>query len=344
MTALWVFTDNVAHNNQRQGIYFWRNEGQQHHIEDFTAFRNGQSGIRHGAYRNEARYTGLTEFSNPTGFSELANNAAAATQLGHRVDGSRIETLLFREKVLPTYDHPTVYRNCEISTVYVNETPTTPNLLANAPVAWYDFVNCDPLEPSDWNIIVIGPRTRYRIQRQDNTAYQITDQGTVTIPPFYLYISTLTLTQATQSQAYSQTLVSALGTGTVTWARQAGSGALPTGLTLSSAGVISGTPTVTGTFPLIIEATDSAPDEGHIAERTFSLVVASSSALQITTTNLPNGNIGTSYSQTLTATGGTPPRTWSLAAGTLPAGIGLSSAVSSREPQRRREPRASPFG
>jgi len=45
----------------------------------------------------------------------------------------------------------------------------------------------------------------------------------------------------------------------------------------------------------------------------------------ITTTSLPDGNVGTSYSQTLAATGDTP-ITWSLAGGTLPAGLTLSAA------------------
>jgi len=44
----------------------------------------------------------------------------------------------------------------------------------------------------------------------------------------------------------------------------------------------------------------------------------------ITTTSLPDGNVGTSYSQTLAATGDTP-ITWSLDSGTLPAGLTLSA-------------------
>jgi hypothetical protein len=46
----------------------------------------------------------------------------------------------------------------------------------------------------------------------------------------------------------------------------------------------------------------------------------------VTTSSLPDGTTGTAYSQTLAATGGTSPYTWSLAAGTLPAGLALSAA------------------
>jgi fibronectin type 3 domain-containing protein len=45
----------------------------------------------------------------------------------------------------------------------------------------------------------------------------------------------------------------------------------------------------------------------------------------ITTSSLPNGAVGTAYSQTLTATGSTP-ITWSIESGALPAGLSLSGA------------------
>ena len=50
--------------------------------------------------------------------------------------------------------------------------------------------------------------------------------------------------------------------------------------------------------------------------------------LSVTTTSLPNGAVGTSYSQSLQATGGTLPYSWSLVAGqgTLPPGLNLSTA------------------
>lgn len=47
--------------------------------------------------------------------------------------------------------------------------------------------------------------------------------------------------------------------------------------------------------------------------------------LAITTATLPNGQGGSVYSQTLAATGGTVPYTWSLASGALPAALTLAS-------------------
>jgi len=51
-----------------------------------------------------------------------------------------------------------------------------------------------------------------------------------------------------------------------------------------------------------------------------------SSPLAVATTSLADGSVGTAYSQALTATGGTAPYTWTVATGTLPAGLNLSTA------------------
>ena len=56
------------------------------------------------------------------------------------------------------------------------------------------------------------------------------------------------------------------------------------------------------------------------------LALPTGGPLQITTSNLPTGATGTAYSQTLTATGGTPPYAWSLSSGSLPAGLTLSTS------------------
>lgn len=48
-------------------------------------------------------------------------------------------------------------------------------------------------------------------------------------------------------------------------------------------------------------------------------------AVGIGPSTLAGGTVGTGYSQTLSATGGTSPYTWTVSAGSLPAGLGLSS-------------------
>lgn len=69
-------------------------------------------------------------------------------------------------------------------------------------------------------------------------------------------VTTLSLASATVGVAYSFAL-SATGTAPITWTLQ--SGTLPTGLSLSAGGIISGTPTVVATTTgLVFRATNSA--------------------------------------------------------------------------------------
>ena len=51
------------------------------------------------------------------------------------------------------------------------------------------------------------------------------------------------------------------------------------------------------------------------------------SQIKISTASLPNGQSGTAYSSTLAATGGVLPYTWSLTAGSLPAGLTLNAST-----------------
>jgi hypothetical protein len=108
-------------------------------------------------------------------------------------------------------------------------------------------------------------------------------------------------------------------TGTTTFTE---TGALPSGVTLSSGGVLSGTPGfVAGSFQFTITATDIA---GDTANQVFTLYVTPSSVLHVTTSSLPGAQIGVSYSATLGAAGGKPPYKWSLSSGTLPKGLKLT--------------------
>jgi hypothetical protein len=60
----WVFTDNLAHNNHRNGIFVWQNNPSPNRIRRFTAYHNGGAGIEHGAYANAYHYDDLTLFGN----------------------------------------------------------------------------------------------------------------------------------------------------------------------------------------------------------------------------------------------------------------------------------------
>jgi hypothetical protein len=171
----------------------------------------------------------------------------------------------------------------------------------------------------------VGTST-FTVQAADSGSPQqvVTQSLSITIVLSTLAIATTSLPQATVGSPYSTTLTSSGGNPPVTWSLAAGSGALPAGLSLSTAGVISGTPTGTaGTSPIVVQATDATPAS---VTQSLSITVVALTPLSITTTTLPAGNIGTAYSQTIAATGGALPYTWSLASGALPQGLSLSSA------------------
>lgn len=139
-----------------------------------------------------------------------------------------------------------------------------------------------------------------------------------------LQVATTSLPAATVGVAYSQILLPGGGVGPYVWNVVTGSGTLPPGLTLSGPGTLSGTPTNNGTSTFTVQVTDSG---GRSATGTLSLSV-SLGTLSITTSSLPNGQLSTPYSQTVTASGGAPPYTWTVASGGLPGGLGLATSSS----------------
>ncbi len=130
-------------------------------------------------------------------------------------------------------------------------------------------------------------------------------------------MTTASLPGGTVGAAYSQTLAASGGTAPYSWTITVG--ALPAGLLLNPAtGVISGTPTTIGTSNFTVMVTDSANPAG-----TATQALSITTDLTVTTTSLPGGKIFAAYNQTLAASGGTPPYTWSFTGG-FPLGLGLN--------------------
>lgn len=121
--------------------------------------------------------------------------------------------------------------------------------------------------------------------------------------------------------AYDVTLASTGGSSPYLWDLVLGGGTLPAGLSFSSAGRISGTPTAAGVFPIIARVTDG----GANSFQTALTLRVDAASLSISTNSLQSASANVPYSQTLSASGGTPPYSFDLLSGTLPPGVTLSS-------------------
>lgn len=104
----------------------------------------------------------------------------------------------------------------------------------------------------------------------------VTGSTTLTVQMAPLAIVTSTLPDAVQSQPYTATLQATGGSPPYSWLVSAG--ALPAGLALSSDGVITGTPTVPGTYDFTIRVADAA---SRTTFQAFNLSVVSSVGLTI---------------------------------------------------------------
>ena len=141
-----------------------------------------------------------------------------------------------------------------------------------------------------------------------------------------LSITTTSLPSATLNYNYSTTLGATGGFTPYAWSIT--SGGLPPGLNLDPAsGVISGTPTMTGTYPFTLQVSDSQSPPATASAPLSITVNATLTQLSIVTTSLPPGTQNTGYSAMLAATGGLTPYTWSVTAGSLPRGLSLNSST-----------------
>jgi YVTN family beta-propeller protein len=127
------------------------------------------------------------------------------------------------------------------------------------------------------------------------------------------------LPEGTVGAAYTETITASGGTAPYTYSVVSGS--LPPGLTLSSSGILSGTPTAQGTYNFTVAATDA---NGCPGSRDYALTIVCP-IISLAPTSLPNATQGTAYDQTITASGGTAPYTYTVTSGALPAGLTLSS-------------------
>lgn len=151
--------------------------------------------------------------------------------------------------------------------------------------------------------------------------FRVARTYTLAVAAPVITVTPTTLPGATAGTAYNVTLVGAGAIGPYTFTLV--DGRLPAGITLSSAGVLSGTPTASGSFPLSLRVRDANGETGTVS---LTLTVAVPT-LTITPATLPEANQGLSYTQTITASGGIAPYSYAVTAGALPEGLTLSGTT-----------------
>jgi hypothetical protein len=144
-------------------------------------------------------------------------------------------------------------------------------------------------------------------------AYTLTICSTIAVNP-------VALPEGYATVPYNQALTATGGVSPYTFAVTSGS--LPSGLTLSSGGELSGAPTAFGTFNFTVTATDNL---GCTGARSYTLIINNCAAITLNPASLPDSSVGAGYDQTITAGGGALPYNFIISAGTLPPGLTLAS-------------------
>ena len=153
-------------------------------------------------------------------------------------------------------------------------------------------------------------------------------QFTLAVTPITIVTSS-TLPFGNVGSPYGATLVASGATGSVTWTL-APFNYLPPGLSLASAGTLSGTPTSTGLYFFTVTATDEA---AHVLTRGFNLSIFPAGAFPpvefFVPPDLGTFSIGQLDGIQLFATGGNGTYTWDVSAGSLPPGYALRTDLPS---------------
>ncbi|MFN4092811.1 MAG: Ig-like domain-containing protein, partial [Brevundimonas sp.] len=149
-----------------------------------------------------------------------------------------------------------------------------------------------------------GPHTWY-VTSEDAAGNVSAPSASIPFNIVLLSINETSLSNGAVASAFSRTLTTTGCTGPCTFAVT--SGALPAGVTLSSAGVFSGTPTAGGVFNFTVTVTDAGAG-GITAEQAYTLTINAPTVSSAST--LVAGQRGFAYSQTLVGSGGTGPYTF----------------------------------
>jgi hypothetical protein len=162
----------------------------------------------------------------------------------------------------------------------------------------------------DFNLLVVDPP---RTDRGTAPVHFVIATGSSNNETARITVSPVSVTITSQAVLQFSASVSGTSNTAVTWSATAG--------TITSSGKFTA-PQVTNSTSVTVTATSSA--DGSVRSAA-TVSVTPAAALAITTSGLPEANVGMAYSAPISATGGTSPYQWSLSSGTLPSGIQLQS-------------------
>lgn len=146
-----------------------------------------------------------------------------------------------------------------------------------------------------------------------------------TDPSIGISLTPTSLSDGQVGAAYAALLTAVGAASPVAFSIQSGS--LPDGISLAAGGGLTGTPTTAGPSSFVIQAHDA---NGAVGQLSYTLNVAAAAAppavepLAFTTTSLPDPVVGTAYTASLEASGGTGIVTFT--ADGLPDGLALDTA------------------
>jgi hypothetical protein len=175
-----------------------------------------------------------------------------------------------------------------------------------------------PAQPGTFNIVVTA--TDVKTKATGGMAYPLVIRPSITVSP-----SSSGLPDGTQNAAYQEQFSAAGGSGSYTYSL-ASTSSLPRGLHLDANGLLHGTPSESGTYPLTVIATDTATQDTGATSYVLTIAPAirfnPSPLPGSSTVLLPSATVGQPYSQTITAQSGSGSVILSLPSPfTLPAGL-----------------------
>ncbi|HDS1580679.1 TPA: autotransporter domain-containing protein [Stenotrophomonas maltophilia] len=164
----------------------------------------------------------------------------------------------------------------------------------------------------------------------DSFSYQATDGNTtsatvtvsILVSPPTLAASPASLAAATAGSAYTATLSTSGGAAPYSYQLI---GTLPTGLSLSPNGTLSGTPTTAASYTFSVRVTDSSTGDGPARKDTAYTLVVNAPQLAFALSSLPQSSTAIAYAQRLQVSGGAAPYSFAVSSGTLPAGLALAT-------------------